>query len=256
MTEHVDLERALREAGARIEYPPGADLTSRVRTRIAAPRLGPRRWLRLQITRPAFLATAAVVAACAFLILSPGARVAVADLLGIDGVRITIEEEVPAAGAELNLGQRVSLDVARTRVDFDVLVPEWLGAPDEVYHLDAVSGVALVYRVRDGLPPAVEGSRAGAVITEFRARLDDVLYKKIVAGGGTRLEGVLVGGNPGFWIEARPHVVEYVDPEGRAGRLHSRLVGNTLLWNQAGLTLRIESSLSLERSLEIAASLR
>jgi hypothetical protein len=65
-----------------------------------------------------------------------------------------------------------------------------------------------------------------------------------------------VNGEPGFWIEGHPHVVDYVDPSGRAGRLSSRLVGNTLLWNQEGLTVRIESSLSLERSLAIATSLR
>jgi hypothetical protein len=257
VTEHVDLERALREAGARIQYPPGADLTSRVRNRVSAPRLGPGGWLRLQLTRPAFVFTAAVVAACAFLIVSPGARVAVADLLGIGGVRITIEDEIPAAGADLSLGQRVALSVARERVDFDVLVPERLGPPDEVYLLEAVSRgqVALVYRARDGLPPAVEGSRAGAVITEFQARLQDAVYKKIVEAS-TEIEGVLVNGEPGFWIEGHPHVVDYVDPSGRAGRLSSRLVGNTLLWNQDGLTVRIESSLSLESSLAIATSLR
>jgi hypothetical protein len=257
VTEHTDLERALRELGARIEYPRGADLTAQVRARIAAPRVGARRWLRLQIARPAFLATTAVVVACAFLILSPGARVAVADLLGIGGVRITIEDDLPAAGADLSLGPRVSLDAARARVDFDVLVPERLGSPDEVYYLEEVAdgGVALVYRIRDGLPPAVEGSRAGAVITEFRARLQPDVYKKVVAGA-TDIESVFVEGEPGFWIEGDPHVIDYVGPGGERGHLSSRLVGNTLLWNEDGLTIRIESSLSLERSLDIASSLR
>jgi hypothetical protein len=256
VSERVDIERALADLGARIEYPPVADLTARVGARIGEPRPGFRRWLAMQVARPAFAATALVVAACVTLIVSSGAREAVADLLGLGGVRIETKGELPAAGTELDLGQRVSLAEARSLADFDVLVPERLGSPDEVYYLETVSTgqVALVYRAGGGLPPAVQESRAGVVVTEFRARLEETFYKKMLEFS-TEIEGVTVNGEAGYWIEGDPHVIEYVDPEGRAGRLRSRLVGNTLLWVQDGLTLRVESSLSLDRSLEIASSL-
>jgi hypothetical protein len=257
LSDAIDIERSLASLGARIEYPPAVDLTARVRARIGEPRPGFRRWLSMQVVRPAFAATALVVAACVALIVSSGAREAVADLLGLGGVRIETQGELPAAGAELDLGRRMSLAEARSLVNFDVLVPQRLGSPDEVYYLESVSTgqVALVYGAAEALPPAVQGSRAGVVITEFRAQLQEAVYKKMLEFS-TVLQGVIVNGEPGFWIEGDPHVIEYVDPQGKPGRLSSRLVGNTLLWSQDALTLRIESSLSLKRSLEIASSLR
>ena len=257
MSEWTGIEARLVELGARLEYPPEADLIAPVRARLEVPRAPLARRLYLQLARPAALGTAAVVIACLFLMLSPSARVAVADLLGIDGVRIDFQEKLPAVGAELRLGDRVSLSHARSLVDFPVLVPERLGDPDGVYHESSVARgqVALVYRAGADLPPAVPGSDAGVVITEFEAELQADVYKKLVAFS-TELEGVTVNGEAGFWIEGAPHAIEYIGPGGERGRLPSRVVGNTLLWNQDGLTLRIESSLSLGESLAIASSLR
>ena len=257
MSERAGMEASLVELGRRIDYPPEVDLAARVRARVEAPRPPFARRLYLQLASPAALATAAVVIACMFLMSSPSARDAVADLLGIDGVRIHIQQEIPAAGADLRLGDRVTLAEARSQVDFRVLVPGRLGDPDDVYYeSDVARGqVALVYRADADLPPAVRGGDAGVVVTEFEADLQADLYKKLLQFS-TELDGVTVNGEPGFWIEGAPHVIEYIGPGGEAGRLPSRLVGNTLLWNQDGLTLRVESSLSLTESLAIASSLR
>ena len=90
MSERDGMEASLVELGRRIDYPPEVDLAARVRARVEAPRPPFVRRLYLQLARPAALATAAVVIACMFLMSSPSARDAVADLLGIDGVRIHI----------------------------------------------------------------------------------------------------------------------------------------------------------------------
>jgi hypothetical protein len=257
MTDRAGMEAALIGLRARIEYPPEVDLAPRVRARLEAPRPSVLRRVFLQIARPAAVATAIVVIACAFLIVSPGAREAVADFLGIDGVRIQIQPEIPEVGTDLSLGEPVDLAEARSLVDFSVLVPDRLGGPDDVYYEEdvATGQVALVYRAGGDLPPATPGSDAGVVVTEFEADLRADVYKKLVESS-TQLEGVTVNGEPGFWIEGEPHVIEYIGPDGEAGSLPSRLVGNTLLWNQDGLTLRIESSLSLNEALAIAGSLR
>src|SRR5207247_1380226 len=99
------------------------------------------------IVRPLWqpvLAAVVVVAlvAGALLAFSPGARQAVADFLGLRGVRIQVEPSNPSpsllptsVGGPLQLGQQLSLAEARQRVRFPILLPNdpRLGPPDEVY---------------------------------------------------------------------------------------------------------------------------
>ena len=64
-----------------------------------------------------------------------------------------------------------------------------------------------------------------------------------------------VSGEPGFWISGAPHgffLVCYDAGECRQERY--RLAGNVLLWEQDGVTLRLESALTLEDALDIAES--
>jgi hypothetical protein len=166
----ADLDRMLRDVAARIEWPKEPPIAARVRARIEA---GPARvpsWrdrLRPVLTQPSFAVTLAIVAFCAVLIASESARVAVADFLGLDGVRIEFTEGRPDdVGTRLDLGDRVTLDEARSAVDFGLLVPTAgdLDAPDRVY-FDSTIGdgqVSFVYHPRKGLPPTVNenvGSR-------------------------------------------------------------------------------------------------
>src|SRR5918999_5116497 len=107
----------LRDVAARIERPAEPQIAARVRARVqAAPQIAPTWWERLRpaIAQPSFAVTLAIIAFCAFLIVSESARVAVADFLGLDGVRIEFTEELPDdVGTRLRLGERVSLDEAR-----------------------------------------------------------------------------------------------------------------------------------------------
>ena len=77
-------------------------------------------------------------------------------------------------------------------------------------------------------------------------------------GPATSIETVSVAGNPGFWIDGAPHTFflacsEVDSEECREERY--RLAGNVLLWEDDGVVLRLESALSREASLAIAASL-
>jgi hypothetical protein len=55
-----------------------------------------------------------------------------------------------------------------------------------------------------------------------------------------------------LWIEGQPHTVLYRDSDGQVREERSRLAANTLLWEQSGLTLRLESSLSKDEAIRIA----
>lgn len=72
---------------------------------------------------------------------------------------------------------------------------------------------------------------------------------------GTTVTPVTVAGRPGMWIAGDPHELMYLDREGRAQTDTVRQAGNVLLWEDGGITHRIEGLGSLDRAQAIAASL-
>jgi hypothetical protein len=281
----AELERALAGLGRSLDYPTQADLSLAVARRIEVARAARpglvafRRGLRSlrPVIRPAwggaslgrrvavaFLALAVFLAG--LLTFSPGAREAVADFLGIGGVHIKqTQSPIPTSlptglGSDLFLGHQVPIDQVGAEVAFHVLVPSApsLGSPDEVWLSRNVfpdGQVSLVYRARPGLPSAGP-TGAGLLLTEFRASVNAGFLQKVV-GEGTTLSAVRVKDRyPGFWIEGRPHEVMVVGPDGQPVPDTVRLAGNVLIWEQGGVTLRIESTLGLAQVLRLAASVR
>src|SRR5215207_9628393 len=133
----LDLEGALADLAAAIEFPPTPDLAGAVATRLAAapaPGATPARarrrdrlagWRRLAV-----VGLAAVLLAAAVLVASPGTREAVARRLGLRGDGVELGGRPPPSVTtrpgerlDLGLGQRVTLEEARRRVGFPVLVP-------------------------------------------------------------------------------------------------------------------------------------
>jgi hypothetical protein len=291
MAERLDwrddeqLERALRALGRQLAYPPTPDLASSVRARLAAGRPARRSrlawWFAAPVARRlayAFVALIALVGA--LLIVSPEARRAVANRLGVPG--ITIEFVVPtptrpagapatptlpasptppgtptSVGNRLGLGQRVTLEVARASVGFPVQLPSLpeLGPPDEIYlGTPPVGGqVSFVWLPRPGLPE-VAGTGAGLLITQFQAKIDWGFAKKIV-GDKTTVEYVDVNGGEGFWLSGEPHEFFYLSTRVSIPE-RVRLAGNVLLWEVGGVTYRIEGPRTLEEAMAIARSLR
>ncbi|CAN5719146.1 hypothetical protein BH20ACT23_BH20ACT23_30950 [soil metagenome] len=249
-----ELERSLTEVGRRIEWPDGADLTRSVRAAIDEP--GHRRatpWRTL-----AYAAMFAALVATVSLLSFPGVRTAVADFLGIGGVRIDTRGPAPTPAAELDLGEGVSLTQARDGVSFEVRLPDALGPPDSVWLDMGVTGgqVALAYEATADLP-AAPGTNLGALITQFPdAEVEAAALKKVTGSqSGTTFEPVVVGDEQGFWVSGKPHVIAYLEPDGDVRNETVRLAGNVLLWESDGVTFRIESRLSKTEALRIAESL-
>jgi hypothetical protein len=199
-------------------------------------------------------------------VLFPEARNAIADRLGLPGVSSRWVDEVPSPepsqiGAPLLLGRQVTLDEAQAAVDFPVRIPTATGlnAPDEIYLLDQDKGamVSFVYPAAPGLPASDE-TGVGALLTQFRGEADRGLIEKGLPDDGpqaTNLDAVAVSGEPGFWISGAPHGFFFVCYDvGECRQEQYRLAGNVLLWEQDGVTLRLESALSLKDALAIAES--
>lgn len=239
-----ELEQRLRELGSRVEFPETPPLASALDLRPAPTRARPpRRTLRVLAIACVLLALAV---GTAFAV--PASRHAILEWLGLRGVTVERVVSLPSvpATADLALGDRVSLE--RANAEFDVLVPEALGEPDEVYVDRATPGgrVTLVYRDPQG--------GVAALLTEFRGDLAPELIGKLVAGNAQARAVTVTGGAQGVFLSGGPHVVFYRDADGEIREETLRLAGNTLLWQRGDVLLRLESALSLEEALGVAQS--
>ena len=60
----------------------------------------------------------------------------------------------------------------------------------------------------------------------------------------------------GFWLEGAPHLYFYRDPNGSVQQETLRLAGNTLVWVQNGITVRLEAQVDQATALRIAGTFR
>jgi len=249
----ADLDRALRDLGEHLDYPEAPFLAAAVRGRIGAPAsasASPRRRV--------LLSTASAVVVLVFSVVGfwAPAREAVADLFGLRGVLFSREPSPVRPGERIELGRPLGLDEARGRVDFAVRVPSRLGAPDGVYVDEAGPApvVSLVYRPRAGALPEVRSTGIGLLASQFRGSFNSAVMAKFL-GPGSTVEAVSVDGHRGFWLPEPAHVVLYLDPQGDVREDTARLTANVLLWEDNGVITRLESRLSKDEMLAIAASM-
>ncbi len=262
-----EFERELRALGAVIVFPATPDVTAGV---LAGIETGPRsiqaggrnrRWMAI-----AAVIVLAVVAAFG---LSRGLRSVVADWIGVRGVRIEFVRETPAprststpatpaTGAALLLGRQVSAVEARAAAPFVVRFPVivGIGSPDETYVRVLPGGdvmISTLYRPRANLPE-VAGSGVGLLLMQFPGR-DDVIYLTKVISEGYAPVQTTVNGHQAFWITGTHQLTLLPDPSRGCCESSTRDAGNVLLWEENGVTFRLESALSFADAMAIAESL-
>jgi hypothetical protein len=269
-----ELEAALADLGQRVTWPATPDLRVRVLARIQEPRRTP--WWRIAWSprygfAPAIVTMALVL--IAVLVFSPEARATATDILRLRGIEIfrgpvptpsptpsrspgTVV--TPTQSPVLGLGTPVTLEEARARAGYPLVLPTdpLLGTPDEIYLYSAASSTAVsfVYRTRDGIPVSAEAG-VSAMFTQVRgATVDENFFGKVL-DRNTTLTKVTVNGQPGFWIEGKPHLFFY-NVGGTFQQDTLRLAGNTLLWLRGDLLLRLEAQVDQAAALRIAASVK
>jgi hypothetical protein len=226
-----DLERELRALGIVVDLPADRDLVPAVRTRLR------QRRAHRQIPWRALATVAALVLVIglAATMAVPDARTAVLRFLGLKGVTvIRVAELPPASTAPHIFGEPVTLAEAERVVGFRPLLPSDVDPPDDV-RINRFSPyfVVLLYGRPDVRMRLTETN--GGVIEKY-AEFDQ------------GVERVEVDGQPGIWVEGKHVVSELFGMP--------RLSGNVLLWEQSGLTLRLEGRLTKEQALEIARRVR
>jgi hypothetical protein len=202
---------------------------------------------------------AAFVLVVAVPTLSPGLRATVSDWFvaedfqstGVDAGSPERQSEAgaPAAGVSKSAttpaqapqfsGERISVREAQARMDGTLILPRTpeLGKPEEIYAVGTASkeGVMLVYKY--GLPPLGD-TGIHLVLTEVPGDLEPA-YLTGRTTAGSKFDRVSVDGNPGYWRSAG-----------------NRLPGQTLLWEQGGVALRLEANVKKEQAIRIAESAR
>jgi len=270
----VQLAAALADLGTGIAWPATPDVRVRVVARIREPRRTP--WWRAAWSPRYGFAPAIVTVAIALLAVlafSPEARATATDILRLRGIEIFRGPvptpsptpsrspgavQSPTASPALGLGTLVTLDEAKARAGYPVVVPTdpLLGAPDEVY-LRAVTNstqVSFVYTIRPGIPVSAAAG-VSALVTEFRgATVDENFFGKVL-DANTTVTKVTVNGQPGFWIQGTPHFFFY-NSSGTFQQESLRLAGNTLLWLRGDLLMRLEAQVDQATALRIADSVR
>lgn len=235
-----ELEARLTRLAPSLEWPPTPDIAAAVGSRLA-----PRR-RRAVIRRPLAVALAGLLllAGGAFA-ASPGFRDAVGDLFGIGGVEIKRVPQAPRVrpGADLGLGKEATLADVRGRAGFRVIAPAQF---DTVWFSRQPPGGQVAF---------VRERPRRVVLMEFRGDQVRAFIEKSI-GPGTTARNVSVNGGAGVWLDGRPHEVIYRDADGVIRADAVRVAGSVLLWEQAGLTLRLEGTRTLDEALAYAAALR
>ena len=93
--------------------------------------------------------------------------------------------------------------------------------------------------------------------TGWRAQDGRCATSRVAPGRARRgpVEEVSVRGQRGYWFEGSPHRLFFTDAQGHFVEDRCRLAGNTFVWEQDDITVRLESALSRDESVALAQEL-
>lgn len=270
MSKVPSLEERLRESSVQFDYPATPAISARVHTRLVANERTHKRRLALRS------AVLAIVILFALTLAVPDVRAQVLKFLRIGVVRIFPAPPAPTMGpaptslapvsqipltatpmpgytpppgpaylvSMEGLAGETTLEAARKELAFPLrlpTIPVDLGGPDRVF-VQENGQMALLVWLDQADPGKVRLSlheiEPGAVtITKYQPPV---------------LEKTEVNGHEAAWVEG-PYIVELADGDMTWRKL---VEGKTLIWEEDGITYRLESNLSLEEALRIAESLQ
>jgi hypothetical protein len=147
----------------------------------------------------------------------------------------------------LDLAGATTMAEARARAGFAIRLPTYpadLGAPDRVFLQDLGGSVVVLVWMDSAQPNRVRISLHALGPGTFAEKLQPPVIQQTT-----------VNGQPAVWTEG-PYLLQFL----RGGQVTydaQRLVeGHTLVWTQGDVTYRLESDLSLDEAVRIAASLK
>lgn len=244
----LQMDALLRRAARDIDYPATASIAAGVSTRLQPRAAAPRLWA-MPFARAAAGLAIAIVALIGISIAVPTSRDALADFFHLSHVRIDKGPSVgptPPVLSPESFAEPSTVAEVRLGVDFPLRLPTRDGVvlqPDAVYvqRYDSPADVYAVIFVYDDVD--LYETAAGF----FGKNLPDQ----------SLLREIEFDGRNAYWIDEGGHIAESYDDQGRLVVESRRTVDRaTLLWEDGGVTYRLETSLSQDDAIEVARSLR
>jgi len=253
------LEAKVIATATAFPYPPTPEVAVRVRQRLRQQTLpGAHRFAPGQIRRS--LAWAAVTLALVIigLLSVPQVRARVIEFFQIGVVRIfpvapteaptpqgTITPTPTLLPSLLNLSGETTLEAARAQTGFAIPLPGYpadLGPPDQVYVQEMEGSFVILVWLDPAQPSQVRLSLH--MIAPHSFALTKHAPKVI--------ETTAVNRQIAFWTEG-PYLIRLTNGDTDIQRL---IDGHVLIWEQDGLTYRLETDLSISEAVKIAESLK
>ncbi len=254
-----DFERWVRRQAAVFPYPPTPD-----RHKIS-PDLSRQKSWQLDLSRPAYRLAVTLVVLVAALMAVPSVRAAVLEWIQVGAVRIFLPGEM--AGSEpgfeipsilapsmLDLAGQTTIAEASERAGFEILLPSFpenLGGPDRVYYQELDGGPAVILLWLDPMDP-------NRILLSLLQLGPNTFVAKdgfaVTKDGPGAVSELAVGTNKAVWLEGRHLLILYQADE--TGPVGIEVSANVLLWEEGGITYRLESELEREQAVLIAESLR
>jgi hypothetical protein len=230
------LPEHLRALGRGMSVQVPDDLADRVLAEISvAPVKRTPAWRRWS----AGLAALAVAAGVSVAVSAP-VRAALVHVFGFGGVEVRYAPgPAPASTPRLPRAHRTDIESAQREVGFHIRVPAILGEPESV-------------TVADGRVVSLHYTQpAGPVrIDQFEGDLG-AMWAKYAEGPA---QYTTVDGLEALWFN-EPVVLIYIDAQGIERRESSRLTDGSLVWNDDGVTFRLDGVRPLEDAITVARSM-
>ena len=293
------LESALVDLASRIEISDLDAFTTATMVRVRRGRDDERRRRTFSVVhgpyaRQLLAAAAAILLIVTAALVVPRSRDAIADLLGIDGLRIrsgevpatsapsssiattstvpastvsssTVPPSAPtvvgsgvfdaaAVGRDLKLGTEVSMAAARTALPALRELTSSYGPPDAIYRGDRPTG--LVSFLWRARPGLAGATSAPTVglVVQQYPSTGDIGIFLKTLTSESRAREVVVENRKGYWVEG-VHSIAYVDARNTFVEDSVRWASNALVWAGNGVTYRIESSLTYDEASALVTSL-
>ncbi len=252
--EYGDVDALLRVSAKAFSYPRTPNVIAasvRIRLDDEAPSLAER--LRAVLARPVLRAAAAVLLVAAVVVSSallvPQSREALADFFGLSHVKIEIGPVLgppPPVLSPDSFAEPATLAGARAALEFEIRLPVqdgvWL-LPDAVYlqEVDQSAPIVILVYEKDGF--------------DLSFRSTGFFGKGLPDPDLTRDSNV--NGRPAIWIGSGGHIARSLDADGNLLIETERTVERgTLLWEDGGISYRLETGLSERDAILLAESLR
>lgn len=258
--EIVDMDALLRQAAEAFAYPPTPGIAGAVTARLREPAPSPlaslagrlseivRGWWGRPVPRVAIALLTAALAVIGIALAIPQSRTALAEFFGLSHVRVEQEPSLgppPPILSPDRFARPVSLGQAQELVDFPLRFPTRDGPslrPDAAYlRGEEVNAPVVIFVYED------EG------FDLYQTR------QGFLGKGGTDpslIHEIEFGGRPALWIDEGGHIASFLDEQGRVMVESRRTVERaTLLWEESGITYRLETALSQEEAIRLAESL-